>query len=92
MHIINIGNNWVEPTFEDVEERCGVCNSKLKISYEDIKMDDSFIIFKKRFPYYVCPVCFVCNALSNRAEKKYINYKSYISRKKYSENKASDKV
>ena len=63
MKIIEISQDWKEPTFEEVNVKCTSCGSKLSIEAEDIYEYNNGL-------YFECPVCF-----NNSKLDKYIEYK-----------------
>ena len=72
MKIIEISQDWKEPTFEEVNVKCTSCGSKLSIEAEDITVG-----YNNRL-YFVCPVCFNDSRLDKDIEDKYWNYNKYI--------------
>ena len=72
MKIIEISEDWKEPTFEEVNVKCTSCGSKLSIEAEDIKVG-----YNNRV-YFECPVCFNDSKLDKDVEDKYWNYSKYI--------------
>ena len=71
MKIIEISQDWKEPTFEEVNVKCTSCGSKLSIEAEDITVGYNRL-------YFVCPVCFNDSRLDKDIEDKYWNYNKYI--------------
>lgn len=72
MKIIEISEDWKEPTFEEVMVECDRCGSKLEIEAEDIKVG-----YNNRL-YFVCPVCFNDSKLDKDVEYKYWEYSKYM--------------
>ena len=72
MKIIEISEDWKEPTFEEVTVKCTSCGSKLSIEAEDIKVG-----YNNKL-YFVCPVCFNDSRLDKDIEDKYWNYSKYM--------------
>ena len=60
MKIIEISEDWKEPTFEEVTVKCTSCGSKLSIEAEDITVgyNNRSLGSAKNRLYFVCPVCF----------------------------------
>lgn len=79
MKIIEISEDWKEPTFEDVSVTCTSCGSKLSIEAEDIK--DVKVGYNNRL-CFVCPVCFNDSKLDEDVEYKYWEYSKYMIHKK----------
>ena len=80
MKIIEISEDWKEPTFEEVNVKCTSCGSKLSIEAEDIKVgyNNRSLGSAKNRLYFVCPVCFNDSRLDKDIEDKYWNYNKYI--------------
>ena len=76
MKIIEISEDWKEPTFEEVNVKCTSCGSKLSIEAEDI-----IVGYNNRL-YFVCPVCFNDSRLDKDIEDKYWNYNKYMFHKR----------
>ena len=75
MKIIEISEDWKEPTFEEVTVKCTSCGSKLSIEAEDVKVRYNRL-------YFVCPVCFNDSKLDEYIEDKYWNYNKYMIHKR----------
>ena len=75
MKIIEISEDWKEPTFEEVTVKCTSCGSKLSIESEDVKVGYNRL-------YFVCPVCFNDSKLDEDVEYKYWEYSKYMIKKK----------
>ena len=75
MKIIEISEDWKEPTFEEVTVKCTSCGSKLSIEAEDINEYNNGL-------YFECPVCFNNSKLDKNIEYKYWNYNKYMIHKR----------
>ena len=76
MKIIEISEDWKEPTFEEVTVKCTSCGSKLSIEAEDIKVGYNNKV------YFECPVCFNDSKLDEYIKDKYWNYNKYMIHKR----------
>ena len=70
MKIIEISQDWKEPTFEEVTVKCTSCGSKLSIEAEDINEYNNGL-------YFECPVCCNNSKLDKNIEYKYCCISSY---------------
>ena len=84
MKIIEISEDWKEPTFEEVNVKCTSCGSKLSIEAEDIKVgyNNRSLGSAKNRVYFECPVCFNDSKLDEYIEDKYWNYNKYMIHKR----------
>ena len=79
MKIIKVGEDWKEPTFENVRVKCSGCDSELEIESEDV-------MESKGEAFFECPVCFRQNKMTGEnsdAGAMYWNWKGYIDKKKW---------
>ena len=74
MKIIEISQDWKEPTFEEVTVKCISCGSKLSIEAEDVREGCHGMFFE-------CPVCFKCNMLKSDVKERYLNWIEYKNKK-----------
>lgn len=76
MKIIKVSNEWHEPTFKNVRVRCSGCDSELEIESEDVMESNGVAFFE-------CPVCFKQNKMVNDIEAMYWNWKNYMDKKNW---------
>lgn len=76
MKIIKVSDKWHEPTFKNVKVNCSGCDSELEIESEDIMESNGVAFFE-------CPVCFKQNKMVNDIGAMYWNWKNYMDKKKW---------
>lgn len=76
MKIIKVSNEWHEPTFKNVRVKCSGCDSELEIESEDVMESNGVAFFE-------CPVCFKQNKMVNDIEAMYWNWKNYMDKKNW---------
>lgn len=76
MKIIEISQDWKEPTFKNVRVKCSGCDSELEIEAEDVMESNGVAFFE-------CPVCFKQNKMVNDVGSMYWNWKNYMDKKKW---------
>ena len=76
MKIIKVSDEWHEPTFKNVRVKCSGCNSELEIESEDVMESNGVAFFE-------CPVCFKQNKMINEVGALYWNWKNYMDKKKW---------
>ena len=76
MKIIKVSDEWHEPTFKNVKVNCSGCDSELEIESEDIMESNGVAFFE-------CPVCFKQNKMVNDIGAMYWNWKNYMDKKKW---------
>ena len=76
MKIIKVGEDWKEPTFENVRVKCSGCDSELEIESEDVMESNGVAFFE-------CPVCFKQNKIVDDVGAMYWNWKNYMDKKKW---------
>ena len=76
MKIIKVSDEWHEPTFKNVKVKCSGCDSELEIESEDVMESNGVAFFE-------CPVCFKQNKMVNDIGAMYWNWKNYMDKKKW---------
>lgn len=76
MKIIKVSDEWHEPTFKNVRVKCSGCDSELEIEAEDVMESNGVAFFE-------CPVCFKQNKMVNDIGAMYWNWKNYMDKKKW---------
>ena len=76
MKIIKVSDEWHEPTFKNVKVNCSGCDSELEIESEDVMESNGVAFFE-------CPVCFKQNKMVNDVGAMYWNWKNYMDKKKW---------
>ena len=76
MKIIKVSDEWHEPTFKNVKVNCSGCDSELEIESEDVMESNGVAFFE-------CPVCFKQNKMVNDIGAMYWNWKNYMDKKKW---------
>ena len=76
MKIIKVSDEWHEPTFKNVKVNCSNCDSELEIESEDVMESNGVAFFE-------CPVCFKQNKMANDIGAMYWNWKNYMDKKKW---------